>query len=83
MNRFLRIKYYDSEKWFDENGHCYYETDLIDFLMPAHKEDFEYRTIWYEDVALYGSYKLYQFVRDNYNVDEFDDLFNEAWNFEY
>lgn len=81
MIRFLCIKYNRSEEWFDEDGH-YYETDeLIDFLMSAHKENFEYRIIWYEDVKLYGSNKLYQFVRDEYNVDEFNDLFNEAWNF--
>jgi hypothetical protein len=82
MIRFLCINYRSSEIWVDEDGH-YYETDeLIEFLMPAHKENFEYRTIWYEDVRLIGSDKLYEFVRDNYNVDEFDDLFNEAWNFE-
>lgn len=83
MNRFLCINYRGSEVWVDEDGQYYETNELIESLMPAHKENFEYRIIWYEDVELYGSDKLYRFVRDNYNVDEFDDLFNEAWNFEH
>ena len=83
MNRFLCINYRGSEVWIDEDGQYYEIHDLIEFLMPAHKENFEYRTIWYEDVSLYGSYKLYKFVSGDYNADEFDDLFNEAWNFEH